>query len=442
MSSYTPHATAQLPVSAESLNRGCACRTLDPERLRQQLETEPSLAGLYDDIAASRPTLFSATAAFVTPGQNQAMAAVVSAVESVAALPAYQDAVLARAPAIARLDYGPRSVFMGFDFHLGAQGPRLIEINTNAGGALLNTVLARAQAACCREMEWAFRPSADLARLESTFLAMFRDEWRRQRGAAPLARIAIVDDDPAGQYLYPEFKLFERLFARAGIEAAIADPGALAWRDGRLWQDGKAIDLVYNRLTDFYLDEARHAALCQAYEAGAVVLTPHPRAHALYADKRNLILLSDAEALARMGVPSGAIATLQTGVPRTEAVAPDDAERLWAQRRGLFFKPASGYGSKAAYRGDKLTRRVWEEILAGDYVAQAIAPPSERLTQVDGHTADLKVDVRAYVYAGAVQLVAARLYAGQTTNFRTPGGGFAPVFVVPELGGAVIAGDA
>jgi hypothetical protein len=26
-------------------------------------------------------------------------------------------------------------------------------------------------------------------------------------------------------------------------------------------------------------------------------------------------------------------------------------------------------------------------------------------------------------------LVAARLYQGQTTNFRTPGGGFAPVFV-------------
>ena len=34
----------------------------------------------------------------------------------------------------------------------------------------------------------------------------------------------------------------------------------------------------------------------------------------------------------------------------------------------------------------------------------------------------------SYVYDGAVQLVAARLYQGQTTNFRTAGGGFAPVF--------------
>lgn len=41
----------------------------------------------------------------------------------------------------------------------------------------------------------------------------------------------------------------------------------------------------------------------------------------------------------------------------------------------------------------------------------------------------MKADIRCYVYNGQIQLVAARLYQGQTTNFRTPGGGFAPVFV-------------
>ena len=40
----------------------------------------------------------------------------------------------------------------------------------------------------------------------------------------------------------------------------------------------------------------------------------------------------------------------------------------------------------------------------------------------------MKADIRAFVYQGSVQLFAARLYQGQTTNFRTPGGGFAPVF--------------
>ena len=55
-------------------------------------------------------------------------------------------------------------------------------------------------------------------------------------------------------------------------------------------------------------------------------------------------------------------------------------------------------------------------------------PPSQRTIRIDGREVPLKLDLRNYVYAGRVQLVAARLYQGQTTNFRTLGGGFAPVF--------------
>jgi uncharacterized circularly permuted ATP-grasp superfamily protein len=118
------------------------------------------------------------------------------------------------------------------------------------------------------------------------------------------------------------------------------------------------------------------------------------------------------------------------GIPRTERVTAAAADDLWSRRKSLFFKPAAGYGSKAAYRGDKITKRVFEEVLQGDYVAQALVPPSARQVQVDGNLTELKVDLRNYVYAGEVQLVAARLWQGQTTNFRTPGGGFAPVLGV------------
>jgi hypothetical protein len=58
------------------------------------------------------------------------------------------------------------------------------------------------------------------------------------------------------------------------------------------------------------------------------------------------------------------------------------ADDLWARRKQLFFKPAAGYGSKAAYRGDKVTKRVFEEMLAGNYIAQALVPPSSRTLQV------------------------------------------------------------
>lgn len=420
-----------IPATAEALNRACACRTLDADRLRRQLEAEAALAGFVDALAVTRPHLFSNTAAFISSNQLARVAAIVTEVERVVRLPGYQEAALEQAPPIARHEFGPRGVFLGFDFHLSLQGPRLIEINTNAGGALLNLALARAQQACCREMTTAaFAATADLADLERAFFAMFGEEWRAQRGAAPLGRIAIVDDDPAGQYLYPEFQLFERLFARFGAGAVIADGCELEWSGGRLSHKGQAIDMVYNRLTDFYLEEPRHAPLRAAYEAGAAVVTPHPRAHALYANKRNLATLSDDAALAALDVPPAARAILIAGIPRTEIVTPEREAALWADRRKRFFKPAAGYGSKAAYRGDKLTRRVWQEVLSDDYVAQELVPPSERRLDLDGQDTQLKLDVRAYVYHGAIQLVAARLYQGQTTNFRTSGGGFAPVFVV------------
>jgi len=418
---------------AESLNRGCACRSLDSARLRRELESEPLLAGLTDEIERTRPNLFSSIAVFVSRAQYERMAAIVAAIEEVVAIPAYREAAIRRVPPLAQSDFGPRGALTSFDFHLAAEGPRLIEINTNSGGALLNAALVRAQRACCSELLDAYAGTAtDIARLDELFMEMFRSEWRLQRGAAPLASVAIVDDEPDAQYLHPEFLLFERLFERAGIEAVIADGRALEWRDGRLWHRDRAIDMVYNRLTDFYLEDSAHAALRAAYESGSVVLTPHPHAHALYAHKQNLVTLSDEAALASLGVSESARAVLVAGIPRTERVTAERADELWAARRSLFFKPAAGYGGKAAYRGDKLTKRVWQEILAGDYVAQALVPPSERLVEVDGARSDLKLDVRAYAYAGKIQLLAARLYQGQTTNFRTPGGGFAPVLVIGE----------
>jgi hypothetical protein len=151
--------------------------------------------------------------------------------------------------------------------------------------------------------------------------------------------------------------------------------------------------------------------------------------HALYADKRNLVTLSDPARLINWGVPPADIAALKS-LPQAVRVASGNADDLWLSRKNWFFKPASGHGGKAVYRGDKLTRGVWQDILASDYVAQAIAPPSLRTIRRDGIEADCKMDIRLFTYGGRLLLMAARLYQGQTTNFRTAGGGFAPVFVV------------
>ncbi|MBL8477794.1 MAG: hypothetical protein JNK59_00660, partial [Sterolibacteriaceae bacterium] len=392
---------------AERLNADCQCVSLDSRRLEAELERVSP--GFHAEVMAGRPHLFSASTAFVGAEHVVRMARLVAAVERVAALPAYAAHVLAWAPEIAQHPTPVRGVFLGYDFHLGSSGPQLIEINTNAGGGLLNALLARAQKACCDDVEALLPGDLDSDTPEHLFLDMFRAEWRafadHAGNGAALGTVAIVDEAPRTQYLYPEFVLFQRLFEHAGIRAVICDPGELAFRQGALWHDGLRIDMVYNRLTDFPLEAPANAALRAAWLAEAVALTPHPRAHALYADKRNLVALCDDSLLASWGVDAETRSILAAKIPRTELVLAHKADDLWARRKALFFKPAAGYGSKAAYRGDKITRRVFDDVLAGNYIAQALVPPSSRTLKVGEAPVELKLDLRNYVYNGHVQLI-------------------------------------
>jgi hypothetical protein len=444
MTTETPASQPSDAQDFEALNHDCFCYSLDRDALAGALESELGQPGLSALIRERCPFVFAAQPVFVAPQALRQIAKVVRAVETVVAMPAYREQVLADAPPIARSRArAPRGVCFGYDFHWNHGRLGLIEINTNAGGAMLNALLARAQRACCEAMAGLLPTLSSILAFEQRVVDMFREEWRLAGREGPLATIAIVDEQPEQQYLYPEFLLFQHLFERHGLQAVIAAPGDFEWREGRLWHGDRAIDLIYNRLTDFYLEQPASAVVREAWLQQAVVLTPDPRAHALYADKRRLAIFSDRERLQALGVPETIRQVLLDSVPLTETVAPADAQRLWAARRGLFFKPVAGYGSRAAYRGDKLTRRVWDEILAGDYVAQALVVPGERRVdlQQEGQDAPapLKFDLRAYAYAGEVQWVAARLYQGQTTNFRTPGGGFAPVYSTVDAAAPIAA---
>ncbi len=452
-------------INLSFLNSDCHAAVVDRAALEQALhgQGEDFLRAVTDKHAH----LFAAVPLFVSAAQVAQMRAVIEAVERVVALPAWRDAVLQSAQAtavqhdsnsISKVKQGgderttktvhsvrlgvseeanavspmkwnwnePRAkgVFFGYDFHLNDSGAQLLEINTNAGGALLNALLVNSQ----RDVH-APGTAALPDNLEPAFLDMFRREWKLQRGDAPLRTVAIVDETPPSQYFYPEFILAQQLFERAGITAWIADPDELQARSDGLYCGEHKVDLVYNRLTDFSLQ--LHPALLAAYQQDQLVLTPHPHAYSLYANKRNLALLTDGERLRAMGADEATIATLRSGIPQTRLVASQHAERWWQQRKQWFFKPATGFGSKGTYRGANLTKRVFEEIMQADYVAQRMAPPGGRSVCVDGaEPVSLKFDVRCYVYDGQVQLIAARLYQGQTTNLRTPGGGFAVVRVV------------
>lgn len=435
--SAAPTADATTTDLATALNRGCYCHTLDMAQLRSHLlapfSDDPQTRAMMEALPHTHPHLFSSTVVFVSQATRVQLERVVACLDHTMGSAAWAQSVLADAPQIARADHGPRGVFMGYDFHLTEAGPQLIEINTNAGGALLNASLHEAQTHCCESL---IGPGAleytPLTSTEHAFVQMFRAEWALQRPAQTLHTIAIVDDAPEQQYLAPEFALFQRLLQRHGLQALVVDGRALEWNGTQLLHQGVSIDMVYNRLTDFDLSEPAHLPLRQAYETGAVVLTPNPHVHALRADKQHLIRLSQESSLEAAQVAEAERRLLLASVPPTVAVTPERAEQLWSTRAQWFFKPRDGFGARAVYRGDKITRKVWEQVLKGNYIAQASVAPPLRALDVGAERVALKYDLRAYSYAGKIQLLAARIYQGQTTNFRTEGGGFAPVVVVPD----------
>ena len=401
--------------SVDRLNADCKSAVLDRAALEAAILAKG--AAFHEAISTGHEYVFADVPVFITSTQLRKMYEVISAVEQVVKLPGWQ------AASVEELQKA-KGAFFGYDFHLDEHGAHLIEINTNAGGAFLNELLIASQ----KDVDLPGKAVA-IEKLERSIPEMFRNEWRLERGSAPFKTIAIADEQPEKQYLYPEFLLARSMLERDGIEVYIADPAAFKAREDGFYFGNEIIDLVYNRLTDFSLQ--RHPALLKAYTSGQVVLTPSPAHHARYADKSNLARLTDAEYLRSLGASEEDIATLQVGVPHTSLVQKSTEETMWQQRKELFFKPNSGYGGKGAYRGGNVTKRVFAEIMQGDNVAQKMAQPGERAVCVQGaEPVMLKYDVRCYVYDGKIQLVAARLYRGQTTNFRTPGGGFALVRVV------------
>ena len=415
----------------ESLNKTCACMPINSARV------EDAIAGGSRELRASlaqRPVLFAGSPVFLCAADVLCMQELVRTIERVLNTQQFEEIVHQRSgewgdKVTSRILQGQSSpgMFMGYDFHVTREGPQLIEINTNAGGAFLVHNLYDS-VSCMPSCGGQWGGSVD-----STWLFdMLVKEWRSAGRSGALRTIAVVDVAPQTQFLHPDFELARRYFESHGIRVHVADPAEFELCDGKLLLCGDVIDLVYNRVTDFYFTSPVHKVLRDAWLADAAVVSPSPAHHALYADKRNLALLSDPQHPLRDALSHEENHILNT-IPRTLLVTAKNAANLWQERKRLFFKPAGGFGGRGAYRGAKLTRRVWGEIMQlkdGSYIAQEKVQAPSRWVSDYGKA--LKYDIRAYTYSGEIMLLAARMYQGQTTNFRTPGGGFAPVVILSD----------
>lgn len=348
----------------------------------------------------------------VVPVPKAALATVQKAVENFYAIshkPEYQQLLNIPPKPTSATD---SSVLMAYDFHIDAEGKlSLIEINTNASGYFLATLLYQALSI------QPIQPDPLKVLFQS-----FEAEWKAFNATMEKPkRIAIADDQIEKQNMFLEFLLYKNWFEKNGWPAELSEIYRMQVATPLLMDEHKnQIDFVYNRWTDFLFAESKSASLKSAYEMGLACISPHPHEYLLLADKQRLIDLSKLEIRHALKLTTEQVDAIDSVLIPTFEVNKTDPEWLWANRKKLFFKPKRSYGGKATYRGMSISKKTFEEVLKGDFLAQEYRPAPT-------FKESWKYDLRFYVYRDQVQLAVARLYQGQVTNFSHSGGGFAAI---------------
>ncbi|MBF0610656.1 MAG: hypothetical protein G8345_13670 [Magnetococcales bacterium] len=336
-------------------------------------------------------------------------------------LPTYHAMVDPVLPETARYHSGPSGLPMGYDFHITPQGPRLIEVNTNAGGLLL-AWLAHHDGDL---FDWRSQIPQKIIKdaLASPLAAAFRQEARL--AGVEVQRAVILDDTPEGQFLYPEMVIYQHLFQAMGWQAVIASPQELTMDANGVYWQGEAVQLIYNRHCDFYLETPAMAGLAAAWMGQKVALTPHPRVYGLLADKRRMPLWQEGSLLARCGFSAEEVAWVQQWIPASGMLENFSGDEIWQERKKWVLKPVTSFGSRGVVLGESMSRTRFNSLTPATTLVQEMVPPS---LVVHGEE-KLKCDWRLFAYQDRILAVAARLYKGQVTNLRSEGSGFAKVII-------------
>jgi len=311
-------------------------------------------------------------------------------------------------PPAARIQTSWPSVLMGVDFHLTPDGPKLIEINNNAGGLYIG------------EDRWVPQPDMPElhGHLEQRLVEMFHAEW---------STIAIMDENVTGQFMYPEMLAYAELFRRAGRQVFLISPEQLQLSKDGLVCDGVRIDAIYNRHTDFYLEGDDVAHIRRAYEKGQVEVNPHPRSYALIGDKSRMVDWWR-DGLLEACVDQELVEQIRAVTPETHQLSELDSEKAWAERKQWVFKPAARHGGKGVLLGKAMSRKRYEALDISDTIVQRLVPASEvDVEGFDGERKRMKLDIRLFMHGEKLIALAGRVWLGQVTNFRQPGSGWVPI---------------
>jgi len=292
-------------------------------------------------------------------------------------------------------------MLMGFDFHLTDDGPKLIEINNNAGGLYIEQLKG-------------WLPQPEIAEMpgdiEMRLLGMFPLHWKT---------IAIVDEDIEQQFMYPEMEAYARLLESNERKVFLASPESLVLKEEGLYLAAERIDAIYNRHTDFYLDSEPMRHIRDAYMTGKVHLNPHPRSYALLGDKTRMADWWH-EGLLEQCLNDEDIRMIRSVVPEIHLMHEYDPDQAWSERNNWVFKPSARHGGKGVLLGKSISRKRFDAFDREDTVMQRLVPASI----VEINDKPFKFDVRLFTQGENLIAVAGRAWQGQVTNFRAEGSGW------------------
>ena len=350
-------------------------------------------------------TLATKTPVSISQHDFQTMLSFARAAYQLKSNPTYLALLADKLPETAKIAPENPSILMGYDFHLNDTGPKLIEINNNAGGLW--------------EKDDGWIPQCShpelLGDLQSRLLGMFDPKWKH---------IVIMDEDILSQYMLPEMQAYASLLESNGHKVSLVSPQNLKLQADALYVQGVKIDMIYNRHTDFYLESEPMQHIRQAFMNKQVALNPYPRSYALIGDKNRMVDWWR-NGLLESCVHSETLNLFRSVVPETYVLSEYDKEQAWQTRKQWVFKPAARHGGKGVLLGKGMSRKRFDTLEASSTVMQKLVPPS--LIQIGD--VSYKFDIRLYMHGERLIAMAGRAWRGQITNFREEGSGWTPIVV-------------
>lgn len=343
------------------------------------------------------------------------------------------------------LDPGePDVVWSRLDAFVTADGPRYIEINSDApAGFGYADRMARVFQQQPVFQEVARRFSLSYAASAPALVDAIAAEYRA-RGGREAPRAAIVDFSSVKTRADQE--LIRESFLERDIPCALADPRECELRDGRLQAGAFRANVVYRRavLSELVACEREVKSFFDAYVAGAAVFVNSFRCRlsedkafvALVTDEAYAELLTDDErALVARYVPWTRKLEERRTANRGRVI--DLVPFVLAERERLVLKPTHAYGGHEVLIGSETPAGRWEEAvqrgLGGPFVVQERETiPEEAFPSFESGSLEfvpLKLNANPFYVRGANVGAVARASRASVINVSA-GGGSVPTFVV------------